>query len=64
MKVTNKEVRKRLNLKTDMMQIIIKRKLGLFGHTCIMQNGEQQKNKRCDVGNYGWEDVEDLTWSG
>ena len=20
-----------------------------------MQNGEQQKNKKCDVGNYGWE---------
>ena len=20
-----------------------------------MQNGEQQRNKKCDVGNYGWE---------
>src|SRR6218665_3380616 len=51
MKVTNKEVRKRLNIKTDLMQTIMKRKLGLFGHN--MQNGEQQKTKKCDVGNYG-----------
>src|SRR6218665_1008645 len=53
MKVTNKEARKRLNIKTDLMQTIMKRKLGLFEHN--MQNGEQQKNKKCDIGNYGWE---------
>jgi len=33
-----------------------------------MQNGGQQKNKKCDVGNYGWEgsrdDVEDPIRSG
>src|SRR6218665_1621408 len=57
MKVTNKEVRKRLNIKIDLLQTIMKRNLGLFGHN--MQTGGQQKSKKCDVGNYG---LEGKTW--
>src|SRR6218665_3124520 len=44
MKVTNKEVRKRLNIKTDLMQTIMKRKLGLFGHICRMENSRKIKS--------------------
>ena len=52
-KVTNKEVRKRLNIKTDLIQTIMKKKLGLFGHICRME--DSRKIKKCDVRNYGWE---------
>jgi len=44
MKVTNKEVRKRLNIKTDLMQTIMKRKLGLFGHICRMEDSRKIKS--------------------
>jgi len=37
------------------MQTAMKIKLGLFGHYMYMQNGRQQKNIKCDVGNHGWE---------
>ena len=30
-KVTNEEIRKRLNIKKDLMQAVMRRKLGLFG---------------------------------
>ena len=52
MKVTNKEVRKRLNIKIDLLQTIIKRKLGLFGHN--MQTGGQQKSKSVMLGIMDW----------
>jgi len=51
MKDTNREVQKRINIKADLMQSVMKRKLGLFGY--IMQIGGQQRNKMCDVGNHG-----------
>ena len=44
MKVTNKEVRKRLNIKTDLMQTIMKRKLGLFGHVCRIEDSRKIKS--------------------
>src|SRR6218665_1273142 len=34
MKVTNKVVQKRLNIKADLMQTVMKRKLGLLWHMC------------------------------
>src|SRR6218665_3429152 len=37
-------VRKRLNIKTDLMQTIMKRKLGLFGHICRMENSRKIKS--------------------
>jgi len=51
MKVTNKEVRKRLNIKADLVQTVMKRKLGLFG-TYLLNGGQQ---KKCDFGYHGWE---------
>src|SRR6218665_2934982 len=33
-KVTNENIRKRLNIKKDLMQVVMRRKLGLFGHVC------------------------------
>ena len=53
MKVTNREVRRRLNTKSDPIQIVTSRKLCLFGH--YMQNEGRQENKKCDVRNCGWE---------
>ena len=44
MKVTNKEVRKRLSIKTDLMQTIMNRKMGLFGHICRMKNSRKIKS--------------------
>src|SRR6218665_423100 len=44
MKVTNMEVRKRLNIKTDLMQTIMKRKFGLFEHICRMENSRKIKS--------------------
>src|SRR6218665_3021350 len=52
MKVTNKEVRKRLN-KNRSDADNNEEEIGTIW--TYMQNGEQQKNKKCDVGNYGWE---------
>jgi hypothetical protein len=42
-KITNIEVRKRLNIKEDLMQAIMKRKLGMFGHICRMKNNRKLK---------------------
>ena len=42
-----------LTIRADLIQTVMKRKLGLFRHN--MQNGGQQKNQKCDVGNDGWE---------
>src|SRR6218665_57303 len=44
MKVTNKKDRKWLNIKTDLMQTIMKRKLGLFGHIYRMENSRKIKS--------------------
>ena len=49
-KVTNVEVRKRLNVNEDLMQAVMKRKLGLFGHICRMDNSRKIK---CDDGDSG-----------
>src|SRR6218665_802104 len=43
-KVTNKEVQTRLNIKTDLMQKIMKRKLGLLGHICRMEDSRKVKS--------------------
>jgi len=45
MKVTNREVRRRLNTKSDLIQTVTSRKLGLFGHN-YMQNEGRQENKQ------------------
>ena len=37
-KVTNREIRKRLGVKEDLFQAIMRRKLSLFGHICRMKN--------------------------
>src|SRR3984885_7095268 len=43
MKVTNKEVRRRLDIRGDIMQSIMRRKLSLFGHICRMDDGRTKK---------------------
>jgi len=43
-KVANREVRKRLNLKADLMQTVMKRKLGVFGHICKMEDSRKIKS--------------------
>jgi hypothetical protein len=43
MKVTNKEVRRRLHIKEDLIQSVMRRKLGLFGHICRMDNNRKIK---------------------
>src|SRR3984885_2275760 len=48
MKITNREVRNRLNVKKDLMQAVMKRKLGLFGHICRME--DNRKIKRVMLG--------------
>src|SRR6218665_726374 len=50
MNFTNKEVRKRQNIKTDLMQTIMKRKLELFGHTCICRMEDSRKIKSVMLG--------------
>jgi len=42
-KVTNIEVRRRLDVKTNLMQAVIRRKLSLFGHICRMENTRKIK---------------------
>lgn len=44
MKVTNKEIRSKLNIKEDLMQRVMGRKLGLFGHICRMDDDRKIKN--------------------
>src|SRR6218665_648297 len=43
-KVTNGEIRKRLNIKKDLMQAVMSRKLGLFGHVCRIKNNRKIKD--------------------
>ena len=47
-KVKNIEVRERLNIKDDLIQVIMSRKLKLFGHIMRMENS--RKIKRSVVG--------------
>src|SRR5260221_9900866 len=42
-KVTNVEVRRKLNISEDLMQVIMRRKLGLFGHIYRMDNSRKIK---------------------
>jgi hypothetical protein len=42
MNVTNVEARNRLNFTENIMQSIIRRKLGLFGHSCRIDDGMQK----------------------
>jgi len=42
-KVTNGEIRKWLNIKKDLMQAVMCRKLGLFGHVCRIKNNRKSK---------------------
>jgi len=44
MMVTNREVRKRLNIKADLMQTVMKRKLGLFVQICRMEDSRKIKS--------------------
>src|SRR6218665_3963362 len=43
-KMTNGEIRKRLNIKKDLKQALMRRKLGLFGHVCRMKNNRKIKD--------------------
>ena len=43
-KISNEEVRRRLDVKENLMQVIMKRKLGLFGHVCRMDNSRKIKS--------------------
>jgi hypothetical protein len=42
-KISNDEVRRRLNVKENLMEVIIKRKLALFGHICRMDDSRKIK---------------------
>jgi len=42
--VTNGQIMKRLNIKKDLMQAVMRRKLGLFGHVCRMRNNRNIKD--------------------
>jgi len=44
MRVANVEIRRRLNVKENIMQLIMKRKLRLFGHICTMDNSRKIKS--------------------
>ena len=65
MKVTNREVQKRLNIKADLMQTVKTGKLGLFGHICRMEDSRKIKSvmlaimdgkRRCGRPNREWID--------
>jgi len=43
-KVTNVKIRKRLNVKDDLLHNIMKRKLELFGHTARIDNSRKIKS--------------------
>src|SRR6218665_3649728 len=43
-KVTNAELHRRIDLTENLMQNIITRKLGLFGHICRMENDRKIKS--------------------
>jgi len=44
MKVTNRKARKRLKIKADLMQTVMKRKLVLFGHIRRMEDSRKIKS--------------------
>ena len=50
MKVTNHEVRKRLNIKWDIIQTLMGRKLSLFGHNIICRIDDSRKIKSVMLG--------------
>ena len=43
-KVTNVEIRKRLDIKEDLMQAVMRRNLGVFGHVCRIENNRKIKD--------------------
>ena len=43
-RVTNEEIRKRLNIKKNLIQAVMRRKLGLFGNVCRMKNNRKIKD--------------------
>jgi hypothetical protein len=43
-KVCNEEVKRRLDVKENLMQMIMKRKLVLFGHVCRMEDSRKIKS--------------------
>ena len=47
-KIRNSEIRRRLLVKEDLIQVVMIRKLSLFGHICWY--GERAKDKECDAG--------------
>src|SRR6218665_1527711 len=46
MKVRNREIRKRQNIKVDLMQSNEKETGSIFGHTCIFRMKDSRKNKK------------------
>jgi len=44
LKITNVEIRQRLDIKKNVMQLIMKRKLKLFWHICRMDDNQLVKN--------------------
>ena len=58
-RVTNVEVRKRLNIDIDLLQAVMRRKLSLFGHICRMDNSRKLKSVMMEPG-----DEEDLAENG
>ena len=43
LKVTNKEIRRRVQATKDIVQVLIERKMNLFGHICRMDNNRMVK---------------------
>src|SRR5207245_10192366 len=46
-KIRNSEIRRRLLVKEDLAQVVMRRKLSLFGHICRMEN---ERKIKCDAG--------------
>ena len=53
-------VQTRLNIKADLIQTVMKMKLGLFGHIFRMEDSRKMKSVMLGIKD-GKEDVEDLT---
>src|SRR2546426_1227134 len=43
-KIRNSEIRRRLLVKEDLVQVVMRRKLNLFGHICRMENERKIKS--------------------
>src|SRR5207244_12682609 len=43
-KIRNSEIRRRLLVKEDLVQVVMRRKLSLFGHICRMENERKIKS--------------------